>query len=230
MAPAGDKPTPKLLVCTGNDHQAVLDVRTLCELRAATGLQLQRVLSASRRKLADALELERRLHRPARLLQVTLPASAEGITFVDQVADGAWLCKRLAGVRVLLLSDYRGEEQGDWLGAVPHVVLLRTGIGAEEATVLVRKFWEGIGLEKEPAAALEEAIGCCAMEVRPLVKAVVHNAASAALRDKRFRPVGPAELDAINVEVSILTVPEQLAYAKLKTLAEGAALASKDLF
>ena len=107
------------------------------------------------------------------MLQVTLPASAEGITFVDQVADGAWLCKRLAGVQVLVLSDYRGEEQGEWLGVVPHAVLLRTGIGAEEATVLVRKFWEGIGLEKEPAMALEEAIGCCAMEVRQLVEVVV---------------------------------------------------------
>ncbi len=170
---AGDKPAPKLLVCTGNDHQAVLDIETLRELRAATGLQFQRVLSATRRKLADALELERKLHRPTQLLQVTLPASAEGITFLDQVADGAWLCKRLDGVQVLVLSDYRGEEQGEWLETVPHVVLLRTGIGAEEATVLVRKFWEGIGLGKEPAVALEEAIGCCAMEMRPFLEAVI---------------------------------------------------------
>ena len=142
---AGDKPAPKLLVCTGNDHQAVLDIETLRELRAATGLQFQRVLSATRRKLADALELERKLHRPTQLLQVTLPASAEGITFVDQVADGAWLRKRLDGVQVLVLSDYRGEEQGEWLRVVPHAVLLRTGIGRRRRPCWCGSSGRGLG-------------------------------------------------------------------------------------
>ena len=117
------------------------------------------MLSATRRKLADVLELERKLHRPAQLLQVTLPASAEGITFLDQVADGAWLCKRLDGVQVLVLSDYRGGT-GEWLSGA-HVVLLRDGIGAEEHRLCgSSEGWVG-----KSAAAFEEALGC-AMEVR----------------------------------------------------------------
>lgn len=44
----------------------------------------------------------------------------------------------------------------------------------------------------------------------PLVKAVVHNAAAAALRDPRFKPVTPEELDAIRIELSILTLPQPL--------------------
>jgi AmmeMemoRadiSam system protein A len=44
----------------------------------------------------------------------------------------------------------------------------------------------------------------------PLVKAVVHNAAAAALEDPRFPPVGAQELGEIDIEVSILTLPEHL--------------------
>jgi AmmeMemoRadiSam system protein A len=43
--------------------------------------------------------------------------------------------------------------------------------------------------------------------VAPLHKAVMANARSAALRDTRFSPVKPHELDDIEVEVSVLSVP-----------------------
>lgn len=46
----------------------------------------------------------------------------------------------------------------------------------------------------------------------PLVQAVVHNAAAAALEDPRFPPVGVKELDQIDLEISILTLPERLAF------------------
>jgi len=46
----------------------------------------------------------------------------------------------------------------------------------------------------------------------PLYKAVMHNARSAALMDKRFPPVQPGELDQIEIEISVLTVPKPLAY------------------
>jgi hypothetical protein len=44
----------------------------------------------------------------------------------------------------------------------------------------------------------------------PLVLAVMDCARSAALRDKRFDPVGPEELGDIDIEVSVLTVPQPL--------------------
>ncbi len=46
----------------------------------------------------------------------------------------------------------------------------------------------------------------------PLALAVIHNARHAALEDSRFSPVVPAELDQIAVEVSVLSLPEPLAY------------------
>lgn len=44
--------------------------------------------------------------------------------------------------------------------------------------------------------------------VMPLINAVIDAAISAAIRDPRFNPVTPEELDNIQVEVSVLTKPE----------------------
>lgn len=46
----------------------------------------------------------------------------------------------------------------------------------------------------------------------PLYQAVIHMARSAALRDHRFEPVTPEELDQIQIEVSVLTVPQVLEF------------------
>ena len=65
----------------------------------------------------------------------------------------------------------------------------------------------------------------------PLAHAVVHNAASAALRDFRFSPVAPEELDKIHIEISILTLPQPLEFksseqllAKLRPRVDGVVL------
>ncbi len=44
----------------------------------------------------------------------------------------------------------------------------------------------------------------------PLFRAIMSNAQSAALRDPRFRPVQAGELDAIEIEISVLTEPQPL--------------------
>jgi len=47
----------------------------------------------------------------------------------------------------------------------------------------------------------------------PLYRAVMDNARSAATRDTRFpRPVQPEELEEIEIEVSVLTVPQRLEF------------------
>jgi AmmeMemoRadiSam system protein A len=46
----------------------------------------------------------------------------------------------------------------------------------------------------------------------PLAHDVQFNAAGSALRDPRFRPVRPDELEGLQIELSILTPPEQLDY------------------
>ncbi|MCX6910817.1 MAG: AmmeMemoRadiSam system protein B [Verrucomicrobia bacterium] len=51
------------------------------------------------------------------------------------------------------------------------------------------------------------------MPQMPLYQAVIENAQSAATRDHRFQPVRPDELDKLQVEVSVLTVPQPLAFS-----------------
>ena len=48
--------------------------------------------------------------------------------------------------------------------------------------------------------------------IKPLYTAVVENAKNAALRDPRFPKVTPAEVKDINIEISVLTPPQPLAY------------------
>jgi AmmeMemoRadiSam system protein A len=46
----------------------------------------------------------------------------------------------------------------------------------------------------------------------PLYRDVERRAAQAALRDERFEPVQPAELDGLDIEISVLSRPQRLAY------------------
>jgi AmmeMemoRadiSam system protein A len=52
----------------------------------------------------------------------------------------------------------------------------------------------------------------------PLVQAIVDNARSAALQDPRFPPVTADELGQIEIEISLLTVPQPLAFASPEDL------------
>ncbi len=52
----------------------------------------------------------------------------------------------------------------------------------------------------------------------PLYRAIMDNAQSAALHDYRFSPVQPDELDKIEIELSVLTVPEPLAFSSPEDL------------
>jgi AmmeMemoRadiSam system protein A len=49
--------------------------------------------------------------------------------------------------------------------------------------------------------------------LEPLHEAVAENARNAAMRDPRFPPVGPDELDQIKIEISVLTEPQPLAFS-----------------
>jgi MEMO1 family protein len=54
--------------------------------------------------------------------------------------------------------------------------------------------------------------------VEPLHQAVAENARNAALRDPRFPPVKPEELDKIKIEISVLTEPQPLAFSSPEDL------------
>jgi hypothetical protein len=51
------------------------------------------------------------------------------------------------------------------------------------------------------------------MAIEPLHQAVAENTRNAALRDPRFPPVGPDELDQIKIEISVLTDPQPLPFS-----------------
>ena len=57
--------------------------------------------------------------------------------------------------------------------------------------------------------------GCCGVleAVRPLATDVAHSAFQAAFRDIRFTPVREVELDAIRLEVSVLSAPAPIAFS-----------------
>lgn len=66
---------------------------------------------------------------------------------------------------------------------------------------------------------------------RPLIDDVIANARNAAFHDPRFRPVTRDELDALTIEVSVLSAPEELrftgradAYAQLRPGVDGVIL------
>jgi len=53
---------------------------------------------------------------------------------------------------------------------------------------------------------------------RPLYKDIISNAQSSALHDSRFAPLTPEEIDSINIEVSILSKPQEIAYRDIDDL------------
>lgn len=58
---------------------------------------------------------------------------------------------------------------------------------------------------------LRGCIGTC-QPLRPLVEDVAHNAHAAAFLDPRFPPLSGAELDGLQIHISLLTVPEEMSF------------------
>jgi AmmeMemoRadiSam system protein A len=54
--------------------------------------------------------------------------------------------------------------------------------------------------------------------IMPLYRAVIDNARNAALRDPRFPAVAPREVDELEIEISVLTEPQPLAFASPEDL------------
>jgi len=113
-------------------------------------------------------------------------------------------------------------------------------------TEAVTKKWLGPLKVKGVPEALRSARGCFVtlnkdgklrgcigyiFPVKPLYEAVADNTVNAALRDRRFGIVAPEEVDKIQIEISVLTVPQVLAFnspedllAKLRPNVDGVVL------
>lgn len=161
VPPPHYKPQCPFLVCVGADAGLELDLAALRAVRVATGLKFQRLIRPTRQTFGDTLRRQRGLGHPIEFLHMALHASADGIEFVNGVADGIWLSERLAGVRVLLLASCSSASVGDVLGVVPYVITLNEEISHEDAAALTQHFWYNIGRGQEPDVALDGALCFC---------------------------------------------------------------------
>jgi len=83
----------------------------------------------------------------------------------------------------------------------------------EEKKLFNRKQGVFVTLNKYPSKELRGCIGF-PYPIKSLAEAVVESAQSAAFNDPRFMPLEKQELDKIVIEISILTVPEQIKVRK----------------
>ena len=81
------------------------------------------------------------------------------------------------------------------------------------------KFWQdqGVFVTLTEHGELRGCIGTI-MPVSPLVQAIASNALSAAFGDPRFEPVEEAEFGDLCIEISLLSVPAELAFSTLAEL------------
>ena len=117
------------------------------------------------------------------------------------------------------------KEQGQALVKLARKTIReRLGVQSEEAGPLSRTLDEdafqakqGVFVTLNKNGRLRGCIGY--LEPRESVlEAVKHNAVNAAFHDPRFNPVTPSEMDAMQIEVSILTDPKPLEYTDHKDL------------
>lgn len=96
------------------------------------------------------------------------------------------------------------------------------GIGSREKPTLSDRFAQRSGvfvtLSRHPSKDLRGCIGYV-LPVMKLRKAIAENSINAALRDPRFPSLRKDELEKIVVEVSLLSVPEEIQYSTPEELA-----------
>jgi hypothetical protein len=134
----------------------------LRKVKRLTGLAFHRLTDASADDLDAYLRRERSKGQAVAYLHLAVHADHAGVQLADGAVDGDWLSERLLGVQVLLVAGCQGDRIGDWLGVVPHVVTLDAAIGHDDAAVLCKHFWTGIGQGATPACALAGALAACA--------------------------------------------------------------------
>ncbi len=117
------------------------------------------------------------------------------------------------------------KEQGQALVKLARKTIREhLGVQAEDSEPLAERLAEdafqekrGVFVTLNKKGQLRGCIGF--LEPRESVlEAVKHNAVNAACHDPRFHPVAPSEMEALDIEVSILTDPSPLQYTDAKDL------------
>lgn len=140
-----------------------------------------------------------------------------------------------------LMYDTSGRQMDDFTNSVSYVSIVfyeaeEKGLTAEQKQYLLELARETVTThvttgqvpqQEPPDERLQRVQGCfvtlnkhgalrgCIGHIlpqAPLYQCIIINGANAATRDTRFAPVTPDELEAIEIEVSVLSVPEELAF------------------
>ena len=110
--------------------------------------------------------------------------------------------------RLAIEEEFAGKpliDREEWLQKYPWL--------GEKRAVFVTLNKKG----KPKGSSLRGCIGSL-IPYRPLIEDLIENAKSAAFRDPRFPPLTPAELPEVEIEVSLLTLPERVEYTDLADL------------
>ncbi|WP_024791584.1 AmmeMemoRadiSam system protein A [Lebetimonas sp. JS032] len=110
--------------------------------------------------------------------------------------------------RLSILEEFEGKkliDRDEWLKKYPFL--------AEKRACFVT-------LKKKNLPRGSNLRGCIGsiLPYRPLIDDVIENAKSAAFGDPRFEPLREEEFDEIEIEVSVLTIPEKLEYEDVNDL------------
>lgn len=154
----------RLIICPRLDF-----ARSNLPLVHVAELTCRHVMAATRTKFARALHLERSLAHPLHLLHIELRASAAGIEFATNLADGYWLDERLGSVKVLVLGCYAGAAPADWFARVESVVTLREEMPPRDVRRFADAFWTAMGSGEEVEAAVQAGVAACSVEARQYV-------------------------------------------------------------
>lgn len=162
----------RLLVGIGGDQALQVDLASLRQVQARTGLRFSRVMPATFDALRRTLQRYRSAGMPVQYVHLSMHASPKAVVLADGPVDGLKLSEILAGVEVLVIAGCSADAVGDLLGAARHVISMREAISHEDARVFTEIFWTAIGEGLNPQEAFNRVLDRAPASVAEFVEMV----------------------------------------------------------
>ena len=147
-----------LLAIFGPDEDLERDLVSLRAVERETGMDFRRVRDATFAKIKRYLDQGRANGRPYTKMHMAVHASDGGVFLGPERIDGLKFSEILDGVEILLIAGCEGNEIGDWIGRVPHVITISEQVAHKDASLFARAFWTQIGNGKNPDEAVSVAL------------------------------------------------------------------------
>lgn len=147
-----------LLAVFGPDEDLERDLVSLRAVERETGMDFRRVRDATFAKIKRYLDQGRVNGRPYTKMHMAVHAGDGGIFLGPERIDGLKFSEILDGVEILLIAGCEGNEIGDWIGRVAHVITISEQVAHKDASLFARAFWTQIGNGKNPDEAVNVAL------------------------------------------------------------------------